>query len=96
MGGSFVPVGGHNILEPASYGCAVITGPYMENFTDELALMQAMQAIVQVDSMQEMKDTLSELLDDEARRETLAQNTDKVAQDVSGILERYARIVLDA
>jgi 3-deoxy-D-manno-octulosonic-acid transferase len=32
MGGSLVPVGGHNLVEPAYFGKAVIYGPYMQNF----------------------------------------------------------------
>ena len=94
MGGSFVPVGGHNILEPASYGCAVITGPYMENFSDELDLMQDKQAIVQVDDMQQMSDTLVGLLEDNGKRLALGENTDKIAQDVSDLLDDYAAIIL--
>lgn len=39
VGGSMVPFGGHNLLEPASFGCPVLFGPYTENFmqmSDEL------------------------------------------------------------
>ncbi|MBU2621336.1 MAG: 3-deoxy-D-manno-octulosonic acid transferase, partial [Proteobacteria bacterium] len=32
VGGSMVPLGGHNILEPASFGCPVLFGPHMHNF----------------------------------------------------------------
>lgn len=94
MGGSFVAVGGHNILEPASYGSAIITGPYMENFSDELALMKDNDAIVQLDNMQQMSETLSMLLDDDGKRQVLADNTGKVSQDVSKLLDDYAAIVL--
>src|SRR4030095_15811921 len=34
VGGSLVPTGGHNILEPAVAGKAVIVGPYMQNFQE--------------------------------------------------------------
>lgn len=34
VGGSLVPVGGHNLLEPASLGLPCISGPYIENFKD--------------------------------------------------------------
>ena len=36
IGGSLVPVGGHNMLEPASLGIPVLTGPYTHNFTGVL------------------------------------------------------------
>ncbi len=34
VGGSLFPVGGHNILEPAQHGVAVLTGPYTQNFRE--------------------------------------------------------------
>ncbi len=34
VGGSLVPVGGHNLLEPAMHGVPVLTGPYLHNFRD--------------------------------------------------------------
>ena len=34
VGGSLQPVGGHNLLEPAAVGTAIVTGPYLHNFSD--------------------------------------------------------------
>ncbi len=34
VGGSLVPVGGHNLLEPAAHGVPVLTGPWVNNFRD--------------------------------------------------------------
>src|SRR5690606_28213525 len=34
VGGSLQPVGGHNLLEPAALGVAVVTGPHLHNFAD--------------------------------------------------------------
>jgi 3-deoxy-D-manno-octulosonic-acid transferase len=34
VGGSLVPIGGHNLLEPAMHGVPVITGPHLHNFRD--------------------------------------------------------------
>ncbi len=48
MGGSLVPQGGHNPLEPAQLGAAVISGPHVFNFQlafDALQSAQAMQAV---------------------------------------------------
>jgi 3-deoxy-D-manno-octulosonic-acid transferase len=93
MGGSFVPVGGHNILEPAAFNRAIITGPYMENFAQELQLMLDKKAIIQLAAIDELAEKLSELLDDESYRTTLQHNTENLSHDVEGILESYTDLI---
>ena len=34
VGGSLVPIGGHNLLEPAAWGVPILTGPHMNNFVE--------------------------------------------------------------
>ncbi|MGC2647456.1 MAG: 3-deoxy-D-manno-octulosonic acid transferase, partial [Candidatus Sulfotelmatobacter sp.] len=41
VGGSLVPRGGHNIIEPAQHGTAVVVGNHMENFRDVVSLFQS-------------------------------------------------------
>jgi len=94
MGGSFTPIGGHNILEPASFNCATITGPHMENFQQELALMLDKEAIVQIASADRLEDTLNRLLDDKKYREDLQKNTMMLAHDAENILKNYRDIIL--
>jgi len=94
MGGSFEPIGGHNILEPASFNKAIITGPYMENFREELELMLTNKAICQVQSYAYLKDELSRLLDDENSRNELQDNTTALTQDVESILSAYTKLIL--
>ncbi len=50
VGGSLVPVGGHNPFEPALLGCAVIHGPHVRNFADAYARLGAAGAAVRVES----------------------------------------------
>ncbi len=40
IGGSLVPVGGHNLIEPAMLGCVVLYGPHMHNFQDVCQILQ--------------------------------------------------------
>ena len=98
MGGSFTPVGGHNILEPASFNCAIITGPYMENFTDELALMLNKNAIVQINSKLQcycrLQEQIEKILDDDNYRETLQNNTKTLSHNVEKILDDYTDLIL--
>ena len=46
MGGSFADIGGHNILEPARLGKAVITGPSDYNIRADIDLLAQHQAII--------------------------------------------------
>ena len=94
MGGSFVTVGGHNILEPASYGAAIITGPHMENFEQELALMRDHDAIIQVNNFDDLGLSIARLLDDRTSRSTLQENTRKLSHDAEQVLADYTTLIL--
>ncbi|MGH9566074.1 MAG: 3-deoxy-D-manno-octulosonic acid transferase, partial [Candidatus Angelobacter sp.] len=50
VGGSLVPTGGHNILEPAQHGVAVLTGPYTFNFREIVRIFQEGGAVRVVDA----------------------------------------------
>jgi 3-deoxy-D-manno-octulosonic-acid transferase len=94
MGGSFTAIGGHNIMEPASYHKAIITGPHMENFKQELDLMLDKKAIIQVSSYDKLEKQLAKLLDDEHYRSVVQNNTKKISHNVEIILEEYTRLIL--
>jgi 3-deoxy-D-manno-octulosonic-acid transferase len=98
MGGSFIPVGGHNILEPASFNCAIITGPYMENFTGELELMLSKKAIIQITSKLQvysrLREEIEKVLNNDDHRETLKHNTTTLSHNVEKILNDYTDIIL--
>ncbi len=95
MGGSFTPTGGHNILEPASYNNAIITGPHMENFKEELELMVNKKAIIQVESYETLDKALIMLLDDKDHRTSLQNNTKKLAHNAQAILDSYTSLILN-
>lgn len=95
MGGSFTPIGGHNILEPARYHNAIITGPYMENFKDELALMINKKAIIQVESYQALDRVLTKLLDNTEQRTSLQNNTKKLTHNAEATLASYSALILN-
>jgi 3-deoxy-D-manno-octulosonic-acid transferase len=81
VGGSLIPHGGQSILEPASAGKAIITGPFTHNFSDALKTFLADDAVIQLPEMQsenEFVEALSQqfdrLLHDRKKRDELGAN----------------------
>lgn len=92
MGGSFVPKGGQNLLEPAALGKAVIAGPHMDNFAAETRDLLAAGAMRQV-RHDELAPTLQELLTDEETRSRLGANAQAVVEAGRGVAQEYAAAV---
>jgi 3-deoxy-D-manno-octulosonic-acid transferase len=68
VGGSLVPIGGHNLLEPASHGVPIITGPYNFNSEDVLELLEAEGAAEVVGDAERLGLRIASLLGDPAER----------------------------
>mgnify|MGYP001283370872 CR=1 FL=1 len=63
LGGSFLKnIGGHNPIEPASYGCAVISGKYVDNWTNIYADMVKANSCILVNKFEEIDLKMRELL----------------------------------
>jgi len=62
VGGSLVPVGGHNVLEAAAYGKPVFFGPHMENFQDVAAQLKQSGGGIQISDANEMAEAMARLL----------------------------------
>lgn len=71
VGGSLVPTGGHNILEPAVYGKPIVFGPHMENFKEIEQTFLGNDAAVQVSSAGALDTVLLSLMTDPVRRARL-------------------------
>ena len=70
VGGSLVPVGGHNILEPAVFGKVAVYGPFMENFREMSSAFLEAGAAIRVATPQELGEAWLVLLRD---RQTAAR-----------------------
>jgi len=93
MGGSFIEVGGHNVLEPASLGKAVITGPSDDNIEQDVALLLEQNAIIQVSGMEELAQKIEFLLHNPAAGERLSENALRVMDAQSHVLQNYLRVI---
>jgi 3-deoxy-D-manno-octulosonic-acid transferase len=88
VGGSLVPSGGHNILEPAVAGKPVVVGPHMENFQEIAEQFRSARAIVQVASPEELALEVSSLLLDEVRRRGLGERARELVGRNRGAVSR--------
>ncbi len=94
VGGSLVPVGGHNILEPALFAKPIIVGPYMQNFreiTSEFLRREALRQLHATDANQqvtELRQTFAELLRDQMVAGRLGENARQAIEDNRGATAR--------
>jgi 3-deoxy-D-manno-octulosonic-acid transferase len=93
VGGSLVARGGHNILEPAFFARAILTGPHTENFRDILACFERRRAVVRC-TTKNLGITFLLLLRESSEREALGQRALQVLTEERGATARsLARIV---
>ncbi len=73
VGGSLVPIGGHNLLEPAALGVPVLCGPYQANNKDIAAMLKACGAAAQVGDAEELGAALVRLCEDAVERKRMGE-----------------------
>lgn len=94
VGGSLVPVGGHNILEPALFAKPIIVGPYMQNFRQIAQDFLQHDALIQIRQTEESKQAseldqiFTELLTNENRARQLGENARLAMDKNRGATER--------
>lgn len=89
VGGSLVPRGGHNIIEPAQHGTAVVVGNHMENFRDVVSLFQSRDA-VRIVGPAELPLMFLDLLANEEQRRALGRRAAETLHSQLGATKRTA------
>ncbi|MBF6617234.1 MAG: lipid IV(A) 3-deoxy-D-manno-octulosonic acid transferase [Candidimonas sp.] len=88
VGGSLVPTGGHNLLEPAALGKPVLTGPHLFNFLDIAAQMRDAGALTEITDAAELVTRIQRLWRSSERAERARVAGYKVLQNNQGALTR--------
>jgi 3-deoxy-D-manno-octulosonic-acid transferase len=88
VGGSLVPSGGHNILEPAAFGKIPVFGPSMENFAEIASRFVSAGAAIQVESPEDAGVAWIELLRDPERQRTMGETAKALVDSSRGATQR--------
>jgi 3-deoxy-D-manno-octulosonic-acid transferase len=90
VGGSLVPRGGHNIIEPAQHGVAIMVGNHTENFRDIVAMFESRNG-VRVVGAAEFPLVLMDLLSNEGERIALGRRGAETLRSQMGATEKTLR-----
>jgi 3-deoxy-D-manno-octulosonic-acid transferase len=85
--------GGHNIIEPAIFGKAILHGSNMQNFRDVARIFREANAAVEVAADADFAPALRDLLTDAGQREALAQRSRAVVEEQRGAIDRTLDLV---
>jgi 3-deoxy-D-manno-octulosonic-acid transferase len=95
VGGSLIPAGGHNILEPASLGVPIICGPHLFNFSEAAELLSKAGALDLISTPAELAGRVNRVLEDANLRHILGESGRKVIRENQGTLQRVLDAVQD-
>ena len=88
VGGSLVPTGGHNLLEPAALGKPVLTGPHLFNFLDIAAQLRDAGALAEITNAPELASAVEAFWNDVERTERARAAGLAVLKNNQGALDR--------
>ncbi len=95
VGGSLVPQGGHNPLEPAQFGVPVVMGPSYENFRDVVGKMQAANGIRIVKDEVELQSVMVELLAHRDAARAMGERGKRVFEHQQGATKRSVDAIVE-
>lgn len=93
VGGSLVPVGGHNLLEPASFGCPVIFGPHTHNFVVMSELLIDAKGGKRVMDGEDLFGTMKGLLTTPRRTLEMGRRAKEFVEMNRGAMERIMQYI---
>ena len=94
VGGSLVPVGGHNLIEPAAWACPVISGPHLFNFSEVEKLLRDNNALAIVDSADKIATQVGQWLSNDILRKEYGVRARMVADNNRGALDKLCDLIV--
>ena len=92
IGGSLVPLGGHNIMEPAYWSKPILFGPHMDNFPIAAEFLEKSAALLVKDA-QEISSKVVELLTVKQHATAMGQNARAIVDENTGAVNRAVELI---
>ncbi|SMC27214.1 3-deoxy-D-manno-octulosonic-acid transferase [Desulfacinum hydrothermale DSM 13146] len=93
-GGSLVPVGGHNILEPVAWGKAVFYGPHLDSVLEEHEILSRSGVGICVSSREDLRERWMKLLEEPERLGAHRRRALAALQEMAGVADRQVAVLL--
>lgn len=93
VGGTLVPVGGHNVLEPAVWGKPVLFGPYTDHCAEVATLLLESGGAVRVSDAEDLARTICAWLEDSAASRRVGEAARQTVVDNQGALQRSVELI---
>jgi 3-deoxy-D-manno-octulosonic-acid transferase len=94
VGGSLVPIGGHNLLEPAALGLPILTGPHNSNSAEAARLLISSGAAQVAENPQDLADKVVALLKDPEGRARMGKEGRAFVEANKGALQKLLGLVI--
>ena len=92
---ALVNKGGQNIMEPAAFALPVVFGPYMHNFKQAKEIFLRENAAIMVDGEKELKNTITNLINDGQLRRDLGANAKRTIEINKGATAKAVNYIMD-
>ncbi|WP_439135251.1 lipid IV(A) 3-deoxy-D-manno-octulosonic acid transferase [Pseudomaricurvus sp.] len=93
MGGTWVPNGGHNLIEPAAWGKPIFCGPSLFNFAEVSRLLKESSGLKIVETPTDLAVAVDQLLASDVRSESMGEAARQVAEANRGALQRLLAVI---
>jgi len=96
VGGSLVPTGGHNIIEPAAWGVPVISGPHLFNFSEASQLLSDGGGMLICENPEQLAEQCIELITNADFQKQVGTAAHQVAEANRGALSKLMMLIKDS
>jgi 3-deoxy-D-manno-octulosonic-acid transferase len=93
VGGSFIPKGGHNLLEPAALGLPIITGKSLYNFAEIEKLLDKAQALIKVENADQLSTEINSLFQHKDKSHQMGDAAKQVVMENKGATEKHLLLI---